>query len=76
MQYILTEKEYESLKQEIRFRGESVGKVLLMACSVAAEGIPRNEYGWKGCVWKKTTEYCDNCPVIEFCPYENKNWSK
>lgn len=74
MQYILTANEFDNLGplSEIKKWKESAQK---LATKLAKE-VPRNEYDWKGCVVDDSSDYCDQCPAEEDCPYEYKEYSK
>lgn len=87
MQYLLTEIEYQKLK-EARLAEEIMEQSKLQEfCTLAAKHIPV-EKPWHhdesqrlspwGCILDKdvNTGYCDGCPVSEICPSKMKRWSK
>ena len=74
MQYILTEKEFKKLGPLEETDKWKVSAQIL-ATKLAME-IKRNEHGWVGCLANNTSEYCDDCPAEEDCPYEFKDYSK
>jgi hypothetical protein len=83
MQYLLTESEYLKLKGEAIQKIKVNERKLQELCTLAAQHIPivphwgedRTPRPW-GCILKRQTPYCDECPVKELCPYDNKEWSK
>ena len=76
MQYILTTDEYDELISKRQLREREMEHRALEACKALAEVVARNEHGWKGCVINKTTNYCDDCPALNWCPYEDKRYGK
>lgn len=80
MMYILTEEEFEALQEKKRKISEDAQKILQHLCS-RVDDIEVLTSGWAagdpwGCIITKNNEYCDECPVQDICPYEDKEWSK
>ena len=86
MQYILSEKEYKELKSKRKLDLGLQKEKLQKLCTKIANELPVH-WGWNGPdpkPWgcKITVEeqegewYCDNCPVIDICPLESKEFSK
>ena len=85
MQYILTQEEYDDLKKAGRNQRSINVDVLQTLCTQVAKHKPvttvwgTNEPVPWGCVLvndEDNPEYCDGCPVAQFCPNTSKNWSK
>jgi len=74
MQFLLAESEFKALVPKVKLT--AMTEKALRASILIAETIPRNEYGWKGCVINGTSEYCDQCPALDFCPYGYKRWHR
>jgi hypothetical protein len=83
MQYILTEQEYTALKTRQAHEIKLSRDKLQALCTKIAETMPV-EVSWRrgepepwGCVLDSIHGgYCDECPVQEICPYEDKEWSQ
>lgn len=81
MMYLLTQEEFDALQEKNRKITEDAQKVLQDFCTRVANNEPVKE-GWYsdapwGCVLTVEHEwYCDDCPVQDVCPLENKPWSK
>ena len=91
MMYILTQAEYDELKQKAAqpkpWRPDITTKQLQKLCSEIADTMPVN-WGWNGpdpkpwgCIITRYKEegtewYCDTCPVQALCPHEDKEYSK
>ena len=83
MQYLLTKEEYDDLVQLKRRWAEHEVKVLQDLCTLVADHVPAyrpwdipNKSPWGCILTKKTTAYCDHCPVNGMCPHTPKRWSK
>ena len=76
MKYILTSKELKTIKESQSNEINHLKELLKTVCHTASINIPRNEYGWTGCVELRTTEYCDDCPCLKECLYDYKEFSK
>ena len=85
MQYILSEEEFKALKGE----SDSTPKINLNRaqlqglCTRIADTMPVTFWGRKtprpwGCIITNPGDYgcCDECPVIDICPNDYKEWSK
>lgn len=81
MQYILTEEEYEDLKDEARSGyTKKQQKQLFKLAHYLAENMPINSWKGKGepwnCVYDENGKeheeewYCDECPARLICPKE------
>lgn len=84
MQYILTESEYIELTTKKAYEIRMGKTDLQQLCTKIANKMPvsrswddTNCAPW-GCILNKVASpgYCDECPVEEICPCENKEWSK
>lgn len=81
MQYILTEEEYTSLNtKSVELSKYPKLDKLQKFCTDVAENLVLKK-GWAkgrvwGCVITETTEYCNDCPSKEICPYPYKHYSK
>lgn len=91
MQYILTEDEYNKLKDYAVKRNEKEKEKLFTFCKHIADTMP--VVGWHadtdddaviingkkaavwGCIYTVDDWYCDECPCTQICPM-NKRWSK
>lgn len=87
MMYLLTQAEYDKLTYTKEAKSKLSDKKLQELCTRIADTMPINcnfpkqkDRPW-GC--KITAEnlhgnewYCDNCPVQEICPHEDKEYSK
>jgi hypothetical protein len=82
MQYVLTNEEYEELKNRPELVRQSFKAVVQDLCIQVCDNMPikfwenKDARVW-GC-WKtdKAREYCDECPVTGQCPEKHKRWSK
>lgn len=82
MMYILTQEEFDALRQEQKQSLQLSTKKLQELCTKIADTMPI-KWGWGGddpkpwgCIRTETHEwYCDQCPVKEICP-SDKEWSK
>lgn len=78
MQYLLTREEYEQLKRQggdaLRRANETIQRLCTRVSDLSVGKIEHHA----GCILNPDTGeggYCDQCPVIDDCPYEHKNWS-
>lgn len=87
MQYILTEEEYKQLKSIQQYHIDVSKMRLQKLCSKIANEMPIKFWGrkeaepWRCCLEEYVPEdgcpgYCDECPVQDICPREDKEWSK
>jgi len=88
MQFLLSEEEYNQLKSKRIELQEKDKRKLQTFCTMVANSLPvkfwdRKEAEIWGCVLNKETTgqpascgYCDQCPSVDMCPYENKDFSK
>lgn len=85
MQYLLTEEEYNSLKNGIENNRIEIYDTIQELCVQVAELKPvlfwgREEPEIWGCCKHSDNEnnygYCDECPAQSACPDEHKLWSK
>lgn len=84
MQYLLSEEEYEKLTAAPKKVSDLNREIINQLCIDVATNKPIKYWGneeariW-GCPRSKQednrTEYCDECPVQEFCT-QHKSWSK
>ena len=74
MQFLLTESEFKAFVPKVKLT--AMTEKALRASILIAETIERNEHGWKGCVINRTSDYCNSCPALNFCPYEYKRWAE
>lgn len=86
MQYLLTEQEYNALRQEQRLQARASQEELQAFCTQAAMHIPvvvewrydKTPRPW-GCILgprEQDPGYCDRCPAKAVCPHPHKEWSK
>lgn len=75
MQYILTETEYNSLREKQSRLSHIDGDELQKLCTAIAKTMPVGDRPW-GCILVDRINYCDNCPVTSICPNPWKEWSK
>lgn len=84
MQYILTQEEYDRLKEKARPRILISDKQLQILCTKIANEMPV-KWGWGGpdpkpwtCIRNEENRdwYCDKCPVQTICPNPDKEWSQ
>lgn len=86
MQYILTEHELNELRKKAdRLDSETTDKIQRL-CTLVADHMPsRKPWNWKegdpmepwGCILTEKREwYCDQCPVQNYCPNTEKEWSR
>ena len=84
MQYILTQQEYDSLKENQTLKVNLNKDKLQKLCTNIANTMPIIFWNHKEAQpWncKLTDEhgdewYCDECPVQDICPSDDKDWSK
>ncbi len=82
MQILLTQKEFDDLNEKAK-RGENLpSKARLMAiCRNVANMMPVKVYWsdvaepWK-CILDNRDWNCDECPVQDICPHEEKDFSQ
>lgn len=84
MQYVLTQEEYDELKDVVKMVEEANKKMLQNLCTRVAQLEP--VIGWDtrcdpqpwGCELGSDTEElcCDKCPVRTVCPCDDKEFSK
>jgi hypothetical protein len=72
MQYILTEEEYNTLKNAVNDKRVDFDTQLLEFCMSYAENLPKQSP--HGCIIMKTARYCSNCPVKSICPCKYKEY--
>ncbi len=85
MKYLLDEAELTALRDAKKIAEAKMAETLQDLCTKVADHMP-TPWGWDddggpvkpwGCVLTAKSEwYCDECPVIDACPYERKEWSK
>lgn len=83
MEYILSQEEYDELIKTKENGHSFIRNTLQDLCTKVADYMPI-KWGWGGpdpkpwkCIISVEEEwYCDQCPVQEVCPYEDKTWSK
>lgn len=85
MQYLLTQAELDALNASGQKRAAASKVALQRACTLAAKHTPivvdwhpdKTPRPW-GCILDKDSNpgYCDECPVREACPNDDKEWSK
>lgn len=83
MQYLLSESEYEALRESASAAKEQATATIQKLCTLAADNVSV-EVPWNrekkspcGCIISKRGHgYCDLCPVQDDCPYPHKQWSK
>lgn len=89
MQYILSEEEYQQLKQAPLLIQQEKEKVIMELCRRVANS-ENVKVSWRkydeskgivpepwGCIHDQENEwYCDQCPVRKICPEKYKNLSK
>lgn len=83
MQYLLTAEEYKTLTGDAKaWRSlPYTPDELQNFCTIVADTMPAaRSYDDKtapwGCVISGKSEYCDECPAKEICPYKYKQWSQ
>jgi hypothetical protein len=90
MQFLLSEEEYNQLKNKRIELQERDKKKLQAFCTMVANSLPVKFRGRKeaeiwGCIRNKEDDnhnlpascgYCDQCPSVEICPYDQKDFSK
>lgn len=82
MQYLLTEEEFQSLKDKAAGRDRKHMETLMKVCQLAADNVPieNGSNGPKtpwGCILTvKHYWHCDHCPVQKQCPHNNKSFSQ
>lgn len=86
MNYLLTQAEYDALRDQRRKRTDEEAEKLQLLCTMAAQHIPvrlewspdRELVPW-GCILgpkEQDPGYCDRCPARDVCPHEGKEWSQ
>ena len=88
MQYILTQEEYDALRNNVRVKSLAQTEKMQQLCTKIADTMPiRWTWGpgketptpW-GCIITLEKEgqewYCDECPVREICPSNRKSYSQ
>ena len=83
MQYVLTEEEYKALHASNDAERKQWAISMQRLCTMVADHMPAGvewigkEKPW-GCILTQDHGewYCDDCPVKNDCPYENKQWSE
>lgn len=84
MQYILTQQEYDELRERKQHHIKLERSKLQALCTKIANEMPV-KWGWGGSdpkPWgcrlsdEEGDWYCDKCPVTEICPSDEKDWSQ
>lgn len=86
MQILLTEEEYNKLKNAERIAMAKIEQTLQDLCTKVADHMPikvpwapnAEAKPW-GCIRSVKAggeRYCDNCPVIDLCPFYDKPLSQ
>lgn len=82
MNYLLTQEEYDSLRNEGKQRLGAKTQEFQDFCTKVAKELPIQWWSrtdppkpW-GCIIDKSQVYCDLCPARKFCPYFGKEFSK
>lgn len=84
MQYVLTQEEYDALRAKQALDLGMKKDQLQKLCTRIADDMPvsvkwidnGNPHPWGCILTTKYEHYCDDCPVQEICPNEDKEWSK
>ena len=85
MQYLLSEDEYNALKQKQQLEFKLKEDDLQALCTKIANEMPVTvSWYYKGeptpwrCILNKTDPqlHCDKCPVLEICPNKHKDFSQ
>jgi hypothetical protein len=87
MQFLLSESEYEDLLINKTHKIDLEKDKLQKLCTKIANEMPilywdHTEKSTWDCILDdagkelRGEHYCDECPVQEICPYEDKQWSK
>jgi hypothetical protein len=84
MQYILSKEELDELKHAKSMKEIiEVDKVQELCSKIANEMPVQHEWScdktprpWDCIITEEDEHYCDDCPVNEICPYDDKEWSK
>lgn len=88
MQFLLSEEEYNQLKNKQIELQEKDKKKLQTFCTMVANNLPVKFWGRKeatiwGCILNKVLDgepascgYCDECPSVNICPCDRKDFSK
>ena len=90
MQYLLSEHEYRELVEAKKREAKAIQYTFQHLCSRVANSelvkvnhwdkeIPKEKQKPWGCKIDdsgRKAAYCDLCPVLEICPFENKTFSK
>jgi hypothetical protein len=88
MMYILTQDEYDALRNDVKVQSLTQIKKMQKLCTQIADTMPVrwtwgdgkiNPRPW-GCIITLEKEgeewYCDECPVQEICPSNRKSYSQ
>ena len=86
MQYILTQQEYDALRDGAKQRRDQETRDLQWLCTQAAMHIPvpgpnepvASARPW-GCILEPShlnPIVCDDCPAKAVCPHDGKEWSQ
>jgi len=84
MQYLLTQEEYDALRNAGQAEKQQIKDTLQDLCTKVADHMPVM-WGWSkneeakpwGCILTRNSDwYCDACPVRKVCPYPRKELSK
>lgn len=82
MQILLTQKEFDDLNEKAK-RGENLPSKpqLMEICRRVANEMPvkaewmDHAVPWK-CILDEIDHCCDECPVLDICPHEGKEFSQ
>jgi hypothetical protein len=82
MQYVLTQTEYDQLRNESRDTEDRLNVLIQELCTKVCDNLPVKFWdNAKAEIWScirtpNNHGYCDECPVEEECPYPHKEFSK
>jgi len=80
MQYLLTQAEYDQLKESAKSVSQRTEEEIQMLCSLVADWMPgRDTNRPVGCILTPGPNHkgiCDFCPVEGNCRHPYKRWSK
>lgn len=80
VQIIMTVEEYDRLNKLEEEAKNNSEKIIQDLCTRVANSEILADDHWRsgtwGCILTRTTEYCDDCPCVDICPYKYKQWSK
>ena len=82
MMFVLTQQEYDGLREARKHEIQLSKKKLQDLCTKIADEMPVKFWGRKeasvwGCILTIGDEHCcDECPVTQICPHESKEWSQ